>query len=263
MNYFSKKLFDKLKVYYFYFINKKSRKFFFILVWRKVFNLLNRNSGEEYTKDFVSEWCKKKKISEENFYRKIGLKCSKNFFDDKKSYYLQARIKERNLKYKMGGKAHLNLLFNLVIYLKPKNILETGVAFGWSTLIFLLSKKKISKLTSIDLSYPTSSSDKYVAMALPSNLKNKLTLIRGIDYDYLNVLVRKKKFFDFIHYDSDKSYIGRKKNYLLIWKILKKNGCFISDDISDNAAFYEFINSNKVKYYILKEGSKYVGIAFK
>ena len=79
MNYFSEKLFDKLKVYYFYFINKKSRKFFFILVWRKVFNLLNRNSGEEYNKDFVSEWCKKKKISEENFYRKIGLKCSKIF----------------------------------------------------------------------------------------------------------------------------------------------------------------------------------------
>ena len=86
-----------------------------------------------------------------------------------KSYYLQARIKERNLKYKMGGKAHLNLLFNLVIYLKPKNILETGVAFGWSTLIFLLSKK-ISKLTSIDLSYLLHHQIS-MAMALPSNLK--------------------------------------------------------------------------------------------
>ncbi len=33
---FSKKIFNKLKVYYFYLINKNSRQFFFILIWRKI-----------------------------------------------------------------------------------------------------------------------------------------------------------------------------------------------------------------------------------
>ena len=43
---------------------------------------------------------------------------------------------------------------------------------------------------------------------------------------YLHLKIKKKKF-DFIHYDSDKSYNGRKKNYKLIWEILNKNGvCF-------------------------------------
>ena len=261
MIYFSTKLINKFKVYLFYLFKKETRSFFFILVKRKIYKIFYQKKDVDNNK--ILNFFKKKKISDRNFYRKIGIAKPQDFFIENNNYYLSAKLKERNLKYRMGGKAHLNLLYNLVLYLKPKNILETGVAFGWSTLVFLLSKKHFSKLTSIDLSYPTSSSEKYVAMALPSNFKNKLTLIRGIDYDYLNILVKKKKFFDFIHYDSDKSYIGRKKNYLLIWKILKKNGCFISDDISDNAAFYEFINSKKIKYFILKKGSKYIGIAFK
>ena len=261
MIYFSTKIINKFKVYLFYLFKTESRKFFFILLKRKIYRLFNQKKDTDKNK--FLHYFKKKKISDKNFYRKIGIIKPRNFFIENRNYYLSAKLKQKKLNYKMGGKAHLNLLYNLVINLKPKNILETGVAFGWSTLVFLLSKKKFTKLTSIDLSYPTSSSDKYVAMALPANLKNKLTLIRGIDYDYLNILNKEKKFFDFIHYDSDKSYIGRKKNYLLIWKLLKKNGCFISDDISDNAAFYEFIKSKKIKHYILQTGSKYVGIIFK
>ncbi len=263
MNYFSKRIFNKLKVYYFYFINKKSRKFFFILIWRKIYNLFNRNSREKFTKNFISQWCNKKITSEQNFYRKIGLKNSQNFFEDKKPYYLQAKLKEKKLKYKMGGMAHLNLIYNLNKHLVPKKILETGVAFGWSTLVFILSKSKEASLTSIDLSYPTMSSHKFVAMAVPNNLKLKFKLLRGIDNNFLNFFKNKKFFFDFIHYDSDKSYIGRKKNYELIWNILKKNGCFVSDDISDNSAFYEFIISKKANYFIIKFSNKYVGVVFK
>lgn len=263
MNYFPKKLFNKLKVYYFYFINKKSRKFFFILILRKINTLFNKNSGDKFNKNFILEWCNRKIISEQNFYRRIGLKNSQNFFDDKKAYYLQAKLKEKKLKYKMGGMAHLNLIYNLNKHLVPKKILETGVAFGWSTLVFILSKSKQASLTSIDLSYPTISSHKFVAMAVPNNLKKKFKLLKGIDNNFLNFFKKNKTFFDFIHYDSDKSYIGRKKNYELVWNILKKNGCFVSDDISDNSAFYEFIKSKKINYFIIKSSSKYVGIVFK
>ena len=79
---------------------------------------------------------------------------------------------------------------------------------------------------------------------------------------YLHLKIKKKKF-DFIHYDSDKSYNGRKKNYNLIWEILNKNGCFVSDDISDNFAFYHFVTSKKLKYYVLDYNNKFIGIVFK
>lgn len=256
-------MFEKIKVYYFYFINKKSRKFFFILIWRKIFQLCIKDSKEKYSKRFILKWCKNKTILDKNFYRKIGLRKPKNFFEDKKNFYLQAKSREKNLKYRMGGMAHLNLIYNLNKYLTPKKILETGVAFGWSTLVFILSKSRKTSLTSIDLSYPTASSEKMVGMAVPSNLKKNYKLLRGIDNNFLNLFKYKKIFFDFIHYDSDKSYIGRKKNYELIWHILKKKGCFVSDDISDNSAFYEFVTSKKKNYFIIKSSSKYVGIVFK
>ena len=261
MIYFLIKIFKKIKVYFFYFLKNESREFFFILVKRKIFKLFY--ISKSYDSKQLLKLCEKEKITDNIFYTKIKIFKPKNFFHDKKSYYISARSRERSLNYKMGGMAHLNLIYNLVKYLKPKDILETGVAFGWSTLVFILSKPKHSNLTSIDLSYPTKSSDKFVAMALPPNLKNEFKLLRGIDYNHLKFFNKKKKYFDFIHYDSDKSYDGRKKNYDLIWKILKKNGCFISDDISDNSAFYEFVKLKKTNYHILKIGSKYVGVVFK
>ncbi len=214
-------------------------------------------------KTLILDWCKKKKILDKIFYKKIGLNYYSNFFEEKKSYFLSAKLKEKKLKYKMGGMAHLNLIYNLNKHFLPKNILETGVAFGWSTLVFILSKHKNSNLTCIDLSYPTKSSNKLVGGALPANFKKKFKLYEGVDFKYLEFFYEKKLFFDFIHYDSDKSYNGRKKNYKLIWKILSKRGCFISDDISDNSAFYEFVIFNKLNYHILKFKDKYVGVVIK
>lgn len=262
MNYLIK-LFNKFKAYYYYLINHNSRKYFFILISRKIFNLFIRSNISKIKNDFILTWCERNKISEKEFYLKIHLKKPRNFFEKEKEYYNFAKLKQKKLNYKMGGMAHLNLIYNLILYLKPKKILETGVAFGWSTLVLILSKQKNSNLTSIDLSYPTKNSEKLVGGAIPSNLKNKFTLLMGIDNYYLKKFCKQKKTYDFIHYDSDKSYDGRKKNYDLIWKLLDKNGCFISDDISDNSAFYEFISLKKLKFYSLKLNNKFVGVIFK
>jgi len=263
MTYFFKKIFNKFQVYFVYYLNKNTRDFFFILIKRKFLRLLDINKNDKIKNKYINSWCESKKISEENFYRKIGIKNHKNFFHEKKAFYNSAINKQKKIGFKMGGMAHLNLIYNLTIHLKPKNILETGVAFGWSTLVFVLSKRNFSKLTSLDLDYPSMSSHKFVGRALPSNLRTKFKLLKGVDYKFLKNFSEEKKYFDFIHYDSDKSYDGRKKNYNLIWKILKKKGCFISDDISDNSAFYEFVNSNKAKYYIIKLEKKFIGILFK
>lgn len=262
MKFYFNKFFKKIHAYFYYLANKNSRKYFFILISRKFKNLFKTNLINN-SNVIITKWCKEKKIFEKNFYQKIGLKSERNFFLEHRSFYISARLKEKKLNYKMGGMAHLNLIYNLVLCFKPKEILETGVAFGWSTLVFIISKQNNSNLTSIDLNYPTKDSEKLVGMAVPSNLKKKYKLMMGIDNYYLKNFYEQKKFFDFIHYDSDKSYDGRKKNYDLIWKILNKNGCFISDDISDNSAFYEFILSKKLKYYILELNNKFVGVIFK
>lgn len=261
---FIKKMISKIKVYYYYFIEPKSRNFFFILIYRKLLNIFRNKKKLKETKNIIEKWCDKKKILEKNFYIKIGIKKPKDFFQNYNSFYLSAKLKQKNLNYKMGGMANLNLIYNIIEHQKPKKILETGVAFGWSTLAIILSKSFGSKLTSIDLSYPTKSSEKFVGMAIPSNLKKKFNLLRDVDYKCLVDFYLKKKKFDLVHYDSDKSYLGKIKNYDLIWKILNKRGCFISDDISDNSAFYDFIKKKKINFfYILKFKNKHIGIVYK
>ena len=143
MNFFLKKILNKISVYFFYLLKKNSRQYFFVLVLRKISATFNKSNKSKYKTSFILKWCEKKKI---------GLNNHSNFFLEKKSYYLSAKLKEKNLKYKMGGMAHLNLIYNLMKHFVPNNILETGVAFGWSTLVFILSKHKYSNLISIDLS---------------------------------------------------------------------------------------------------------------
>ena len=263
MIFFLKKVLSKSKAYYYYFVNKNSRKYFFVLISRKASNLFNKLTSRKQFNYNVNEWCKKKKIPDFIFYKKIGINSPKNFYKDYNSFYFSAKLRQKKLNYKMGGMANLNLIYNLIKHYKPKKILETGVAFGWSTLAIILSKNTSSKLISIDLSYPTKLSEKLVGLALPYNFKNKYKLLMGIDYDFLISFKDQNKKFDFIHYDSDKSYDGRMKNYKLIWDILNKNGCFVSDDISDNSAFYDFVVSKKLNYHILCFDNKYIGIIFK
>ena len=65
---------------------------------------------------------------------------------------------------------------------------------------------------------------------------------------------------ELVHYDSDKSYHGRKWSQEIIWKSLKKGGIFISDDIEDNAAFMEFTDKYNLIFSILEFEKKYVGV---
>ena len=57
---------------------------------------------------------------------------------------------------KMGGSAHLDLIYDCVRLLKAEKIIETGVAYGWSSLSILkaLYEMGYGKLYSVDMPYP-------------------------------------------------------------------------------------------------------------
>ncbi len=68
---------------------------------------------------------------------------------------------------------------------------------------------------------------------------------------------------DLCHYDSDKSYYGRSYAYPLLWNSLKEGGIFISDDIQDNFAFKDFVESMDLVYAVTEYKGKYIGITRK
>lgn len=69
---------------------------------------------------------------------------------------------------------------------------------------------------------------------------------------------------DIFHYDSDKTYSGRKSAMSIVEKSMSKNGIILMDDIQDNSFFYDFIEkSNPSTWYIFDFLGKYVGMAGK
>ncbi len=255
------RIINYLNIIIWYLFNFKFLPNLFFLIKNKIMELI----FSEHKKPIYEE---NLKFSHHNFFFKKECIKSLNFQTEK--IYLDSLKKNKKKVKSFGGEADLSLLHSICNKIKSKNIfiLETGVALGWSSLVFLffLSKKK-GQLFSIDMPYINQTNFDYVGAAVPDALKNKWQLYRLPDFQGLKKILKKKIKFDLIHYDSDKSYYGRKRSYEILWFLLKKKGYFISDDISDNFAFLDFVRKKKLiknkNYYILKFKRKYIGIVKK
>lgn len=250
-------MFKKLLYFFYHILNAKLRY--------KVPEIFLRKLKIIFDKDYVNKinfdnnyniLCKK------DVYQSLGIneiikpqEIYKDIFDKSKSIV-------NNNPYKLGGAGDLEILYNLAKLKNINNILETGVANGWSSLAILLSIQETNnkKLTSIDLPYPYKNSDKYIGCVVPNNLRKNWSLIIDNDKKALTDLLNKELKFDLVHYDSDKSYEGRINSYELIWKLLNKNGILISDDISDNNAFIYFSKTKNLIPIIYKYETKMIGI---
>ena len=254
-------LFQKIKIL-FYYLKKPIfyRHLFFKLFYKfkvipnniskeKIEILLIHNYNIFDTKDF--------------FEKELSLKYY--VFSENEKYYYDNAIKIIDkLPIKMGGAANLDLIYSIIKNYQYKFILETGVAYGWSSLSILTSlyDNNQNKLISIDMPYPNFLSSEYVGVIIPEELKHNWILIKKSDRSALP-LILKKNNFDLCHYDSDKSYFGRMWAYKNIWNNLSNGGVLISDDISDNMAFLDFAKLVIIKPYIIKFQKKYIGIIFK
>ena len=101
----------------------------------------------------------------------------------------------------------------------------------------------------------------YIGCVVPENYKPKWELQRQSDVKGIPMALKKLNHnIDFCHYDSDKSYTGRKWSSPILWSSLKNGGLFVSDDINDNLAFKHFCQSVSRKPIIIEHQGKYVGI---
>ncbi|MGE0212308.1 MAG: class I SAM-dependent methyltransferase [Parvibaculaceae bacterium] len=165
----------------------------------------------------------------------------------------------------LGGAGAVDLLYSIADQLGARRAVETGVAYGWSSLGLLLAMqgREGAKLASVDLPYAGLNSERYVGMAVPDDLRANWTLLRVPDRDGLPKALKLLGKIDICHYDSDKSYQGRIFAYPLLWDALRDGGVFVSDDIQDNMGFFDFVDRAGADYVVLDWRTKYVGIARK
>lgn len=222
-------------------------------------------SPKERTAEESVEWCSNRAITTEAALDQ--LMCTSNPIDPEKAFSEEikfAREAERACPVTMGGAGDLKLLFNLAYSLNASRIVETGVAYGWSSLAFLLAIKDVDNamLFSTDMPYIKRNNEQFVGVVVPESLKSKWKLYIGPDRSVLPEILQIPQI-DICHYDSDKTYLGRMFAYPKLWAALKPGGIFISDDIQDNVAFRDFAFSVDKQPLVVEFYGKYIGILVK
>ena len=157
-------------------------------------------------------WCKQNALSEETALKKINPDWK--FFDfniEFPTFVKNGFNIIESFDFNWGGQGNLSLNYSLARNLNAVSIIETGVAYGWSSLSLLayLENIKGGTLTSIDMPFWGTKHENKIGCVVPNELKDKWNLIRLPDRDAIPKILKSNIHFDLCHYDSDKTYCGK------------------------------------------------------
>ena len=145
----------------------------------------------------------------------------------------------------MGDEAEL--LYLCVRTFKPALIVETGVGAGFSTAYILqgLEKNNHGKLYSIDFF----KDDEKCGWIIPTYLKNRWNLIKGLSGEVLEPLLSQLGPIDVFMHDSDHSYENMMTEFRIAWPPLRSGGIFLAHDVGRNDAFFEFCREVNCRWW--------------
>ena len=158
-------------------------------------------------KKFLSQVSHKENLS----YKESRILCRKLYVEKKRVYYYFSKLKKihnfdppknylrkinLSKKNRLGGGSDTELLYNLISITKPKNIIEFGVANGWSTLAILeaCKKNKNGNLTSIDMPYYFNNARSMIANLLSKNRYENWYLFIGPQVNFFKIMKKKIRF---------------------------------------------------------------------
>ncbi|WP_017305626.1 class I SAM-dependent methyltransferase [Spirulina subsalsa] len=211
-------------------------------------------------------WCGERYLDTSRVLQQLtGLESVTPLADLFPDTWQNATQRQESCPVNMGGAGNLELLYGCAEYLQALRVIETGVAYGWSSFALLLSlhNRPGGQLISTDMPYPKRNNDPYVGCVVPESLRSNWHLIRCADRQGLPQALKLVEQIDLCHYDSDKSYEGRMWAYPLLWEALRPGGFFISDDIGDNVAFRDFAAQVQGDPIVVGQDGKYMGILVK
>lgn len=169
---------------------------------------------------------------------------------------IKTRIEDRR-ELPLGGMTTAGrgpVLYVICRLLKPKIVVETGVASGVSSTYILhaLHKNAEGNLYSID--FPDPSAKLPTGWLVPSSLKDRWRLIFGKSSKKLPTLLNEVSQVDIFLHDSDHSYANMMFEFETVWPYIRKGGLLLSDDTHWNSSFFDFatkICRRHVRFYVL------------
>ena len=244
---------------------KHWRHFIFAATRRMKWALVGREQNQQEAK----VWCQAHLQTDEQIIEQVT---GQNSIDLPEELMDLIQTEEKKLtKYniKLGDGANLSLLYQLIFLTSTRKVIETGVAYGWSSLVilFALKDKEGHQLISTDKPMPNEDYNSMVGIVVQEKFLKNWDLMKEADVEAIPKALKKLGAYDLCHYDSDKSYEGRTWAYKKLWDNLKPGGVFISDDISDNLAFKHFCEKVDrkpwISHSVTSAGDRYVGVLIK
>lgn len=211
----------------------------------------------------ATAWAKARAVSVEAALQAVGLLSAEPAPELPGGMIAEATERATKSRVAMGGPADLRLLYAATRLSGARRMVETGVAYGWSSLALLAASENQpnSRLVSVDMPYPKMNNEAFVGIVVPDRFRARWTLVRKPDRNGLREALRELGGrIDLCHYDSDKSYQGRRFAFPLLWAALEPGGVFISDDIGDNLGFADFAAETGAPCATTESQGKFVGI---
>lgn len=142
--------------------------------------------------------------------------------------------------------------------LKPKNVIETGVAYGITT-AFILKAMHVNgsgHLYSVDLPPLASNADESTGRAVPDSLRSRWTLCRGKSSRILPTLVQQVGTLDIFIHDSLHTYQNELFEFETAWPFIRNGGVLVSDDIEEHPAWLDWESRAKPILSVVFEEQK-------
>ncbi|HEX2506215.1 MAG TPA: class I SAM-dependent methyltransferase [Gaiellaceae bacterium] len=130
----------------------------------------------------------------------------------------------------------------LVSHLRPRRVLETGVARGLTSRVILegLERNGEGRLWSIDLPHLDTRLHDQIGTAVPEDLRARWTYVPGTSRSRLRPVLEEVGELDLFVHDS--LHTGRNVRFELetVWPALRPGGAMVVDDIGHSLAFDAF-----------------------
>jgi predicted O-methyltransferase YrrM len=127
--------------------------------------------------------------------------------------------------------------------LRPRTIVETGVAYGVTSAYILqaLAENGNGRLHSVDLPPLAIDAEAYVGHLVPLILRERWDLRLGSATEILPLLLGQLETIDVFVHDSLHTYAHMKSEFALALSALRPGGVLIADDVESNRAFEELL----------------------
>ena len=137
-------------------------------------------------------------------------------------------------------------------YLRPRVVVETGVAYGVTSTYILaaLEDNDYGELHSVDLPPLALDAAAHVGYFVPAELRSRWKLNLGPAKKLLPQLLEHTKPIDLFVHDSLHTYFHMKWEFEAALSALRPGGLLISDDIDSNRAFEQLVQDRNIDSWL-------------